>query len=163
MTESGPDDHRQHHAERRHPGVTNWEWPIRLDRRRLLTTIPVGLGSNLTGCLSGPSFPDADVVAGADGKNVFEPAELTVQVGDTVIWGFASAGHNVCCRPSDSDEASLPTDAEAFASYGPDEPPEESFLPRGETYEHAFDVPGQYDYVCIPHESLGMTGTIHVE
>jgi plastocyanin len=129
----------------------------------LLGAIPVGLGGSLTGCLSGPSFPDADVIAGPDGKNIFEPTEVSVQVGESVTWGFASAGHNVCCRPTDSDDASMPADAEAFASYGSDESPEESFVPRGQTYEHTFDVPGQYDYVCIPHESRDMTGTIHVE
>ena len=26
-----------------------------------------------------------------------------------------------------------------------------------------FDKPGEYELVCIPHESLGMTGTITVE
>lgn len=129
----------------------------------MLTVLGAGVVVGLAGCLSGPSFPDADVVAGADGRNVFEPAELTVEVGDTVTWGFASAGHNVCCQPDDSDEANLPADAQAFASYGPDESPEGSLIPRGETYEHTFDISGRYDYVCIPHESLGMTGTLHVE
>lgn len=113
--------------------------------------------------MSKPSFPDADVIAGADSRNVFEPAELTVQVGETVIWGFASAGHNVSCRTSDSTEVGLPADAEAFASYGPDESPAGSLVPRGETYEHTFEVSGQYDYVCIPHESLGMMGTVQVK
>ncbi|WP_276253066.1 plastocyanin/azurin family copper-binding protein [Halomontanus rarus] len=128
----------------------------------MLTAIPVVVGS-LTGCLSGPSFPDADVIVGADDKNVFEPAELTVQVGESVTWGFVSAGHNICCRPDDSDEVSLPATAEAFASYGSDESPEGSLVPRGEIHKHEFNVPGQYDYVCVPHESLGMRGTIYVE
>ena len=135
----------------------------RFPRRRILTAVPVGLGGSLAGCLSGPSFPDADVIAGGDGRNTFEPAALTVAVGERVTWGFASAGHNVCCRPADDDETSLPADAEGFASYGPDESPDGSFVPRGETYEHTFDVPGQYDYVCVPHDDLGMTGTVHVE
>lgn len=143
--------------------MTDWQRPIRLNRRRLLTTIPIGLAGGLSGCLSGPSFPKADVIAGADGRNVFEPAELTVTVGDTVTWGFVSAGHNVCCRAEDNDRVGYPGDTEGFASYGPDESPDSSFVPRGETYEHTFDVSGQYDYVCIPHDDLGMTGTIHVE
>lgn len=133
-----------------------------MNRRRLLTAFPIGLAGGLPGCLSGPTFPDADIIAGADGKNVFNPTELTVQVGETVTWGFASAGHNVCCRPDENDMVELPADADEFASYGPDEPPNGSFVPRGATYENTFDVPGQYDYVCIPHDNLGMTGTIHV-
>ncbi len=163
MTGRGPDGHRQHHAPRSRCGVRVWQRPVRLGRRQVLAALAVGTGGSLTGCLSGPSFPDADVVAGADGGNAFEPAELTVAVGDAVTWGFASAGHNVCCRPDDSDDADLPADAEGFASYAPDESTGGSLVPRGETYQHTFDVPGQYDYVCLPHEDLGMTGTIHVE
>jgi plastocyanin len=36
----------------------------------------------------------------------------------------------------------------------------------GETYEFLIDehfAAGTYDYVCTPHEALGMTGTIVVE
>lgn len=163
MTGNGPDEPRQHHASRGESPVPEQWAPWGLGRRDTLAVLGAGLVSSVTGCLSGPSFPDADVVAGTDGRNVFEPAEMTVAVGESVTWGFASAGHNVCCRPADSDRVGLPADAEGFASYGPDESPDGSFVPRGETYEHAFDVPGQYDYVCIPHASLGMTGTIHVE
>lgn len=162
MSGSGSDGHRQHHSAGQ-PGVTDWHRLVRLDRRRLLTALPIGLVGGLSGCLTGPSFPDADVIAGEDSRNDFEPAELTVQAGESVTWGFASAGHNVCCRPGDSDDASLPPDAGAFASYSPDESPDGSLVPRGNTYEHTFDVAGQYDYVCIPHESLDMTGTIYVE
>lgn len=158
MTGSGPDKRRQHDAARGQSSVTGQQQFIRLTRRRMLTAIPVGLA----GC-SGPSFPDADVIAGPDSRNVFDPGELTVKVGESVTWGFASAGHNVSCRADDSDEVRLPDDADAFASYGPDEPPEGSLVPRGQTYEHTFEVAGQYDYVCIPHESLDMMGTVHVE
>jgi len=112
--------------------------------------------------LWGPSFPDADVIAGPDGEFVFEPAELSVAVGETVQWGFASSGHNVCCWPGHSDEVELPDGAKPFASYGPDESSRQ-FVPQGETYEHTFDVAGTYVYVCIPHVSRGMIGTIRVE
>ena len=163
MTASGPDHRRRDHSEwERSPRSDRWV-PWGLGRRNTLAIVGSVLVGSLAGCLSGPSFPDADVIAGADGRNAFEPAELTVAVGDTVIWGFASAGHNVCCRTDDNDRVGLPADTEGFASYGPDESPDGSFVPRGETYEHTFDVPGQYDYVCIPHDDLGMTGTIHVE
>ena len=157
-------DHgRQHRPERGQSKGNAWRrfcQPTRRETLAILGASPVG---SLSGCLSGPSFPDADVIAGADGRNTFEPAELTVAVGDTVTWGFASAGHNVCCRADDNDGVGVPAEAEGFASYGPDESPDGSFVPRGETYEHTFDAPGQYNYVCIPHDDLGMTGTIHVE
>jgi plastocyanin len=162
MTANSSDHHRRHCFEQG-PRMPRRSAPCRLDRRATLAVLGASLVGSLTGCLSSPSFPDADIIAGADSRNVFEPAELRVQVGESVTWGFASGGHNVCCRPHDNDDASLPADAKGFASYGPDESPEESLVPRGDTYEHTFDVAGQYDYVCIPHESSGMTGTIHVE
>ena len=56
-----------------------------------------------------------------------------------------------------------PLAADPFASYGPDESPRETLVPRGETYDHTFEVPGQYVYVCVPHISQGMMGTIRVE
>lgn len=134
-----------------------------LDRRRMLAAVATGVTGNLAGCSSEPSFPDADVIAGPDGDAVFEPSELTVPVGDTVTWGFVSVGHNVACRPDDSERVELPTDAEPFASYGPEESPRGSLVPRGETYNHTFDVAGEYVYACIPHVSRDMIGTIHVE
>jgi len=156
----GVDRGRQRRSGRSKVGA--WREFFRPTRRETVAALGAGL-VGLPGCLSGPSFPDADVVAGADGENTFEPAALTVAVGNSVTWGFASAGHNVCCRPEDSDDAGLPADAAAFASYGPDESPEGSLVPRGGTYEYTFEVPGTYDYVCVPHESLGMTGTVTVE
>lgn len=134
-----------------------------LGRRRALAAVATGLVGSLAGCSLEPSFPDAEVIAGPDGDAVFEPAELTVAVGDTVTWGFASAGHNVSCRPDDSEKVELPDDAEPFASYGPEESPQGSTVPRGETYEHTFDASGQYGYVCIPHVARGMVGTIRVK
>lgn len=134
-----------------------------LDRRAALATVATGVVGSVAGCSWEPSLPDADVIAGPEGELVFEPAELTVPVGETVTWGFASSGHNVSCRPGDSDELGLPDDAEPFASYGPDESPRRSLVPRGETYDHTFDVAGEYVYACIPHVVQGMVGTIRVE
>lgn len=134
-----------------------------VSRRKALTMAVVGIGKTSAGCLWEPSFPDADIVAGPEGTLAFEPAELSVSAGTTVSWGFASGGHNVSCRPEDSDTVALPDEAEPFASYRSDESPHESLVPRGETYEHTFTVPGEYVYVCIPHDGQGMVGTIRVE
>lgn len=131
-------------------------------RRSVLTAVGTGLVASVAGCLQGPSFPDADVIVGKEGDFVFEPVELSVSVGETVRWGFASSGHNVCCRPDDSDKVELPAGAKPFASYGPDESPGK-LVPQGEIYEHTLDVAGTYVYVCIPHVSRGMVGTIRVE
>lgn len=32
----------------------------------------------------------------------------------------------------------------------------------GATFEHTFEVKGTYDYFCIPHESIGMMGSMTV-
>lgn len=129
----------------------------------MLTTVLTGFAGVVVGCVGKPSFPDADILAGPDGQPVFEPGKLTMPVGATVTWGFPSSGHNVACRPADSDEVALPDDAEPFASYGPNESPQRSLVPRGETFEHTFDVAGEFVYVCIPHVAQGMIGTIRVE
>lgn len=134
----------------------------RIGRRDMLAAVGAGLLAGFAGC-SDTSFPEADVIAGPGAQNTFEPAELTVSVDETVTWGFDSAGHNICCRPDDHDDVELPDDAEPFGSYGPDESPDGSLVPRGETYEHTFGVAGIYHYVCIPHASVGMQGTIRVE
>lgn len=133
-----------------------------LTRRETLAVFGISLGG-LSGCLSGPSFPDADVVAGPDNRDAFEPTDLTVTTGTTVRWGFASAGHNVCCRPECSDGVVLPESGAPFASFGPAESPEATLVPRGETYEHTLTESGTYQYVCVPHDGVGMVGTITVE
>lgn len=157
-----PDNHHRVSASGERPKRARVT-PRTLGRRGVLAAVGTGLIGSLAGCFGEPSFPDADVVAGPDERLVFDPPELTVSVGETVIWGFASGGHNVCCRPEDATEVALPDGAEPFASYGPNEPPQGSLVPRGETFEHTFDVAGEYVYVCIPHVEAGMMGTIHVE
>lgn len=127
----------------------------------VLAVVATGIGI-LAGCSRGPTFPDGDVIAGPEGEFVFEPAELSIPVGETVRWGFGSSGHNVCCRPNDSDAVELPAEAESFASYGPEESPG-NIVSQGEAYEHTFEVKGTYVYVCIPHVSRGMIGKIHVK
>jgi len=105
---------------------------------------------------------EGDVAVSPDGAFSFDPEEYTVSVGDTVTWYFAASGHNVSAIPEDSDEVSIPDDAEPFASYGEDESMTKT-EPADTTYEHTFEVPGTYTYVCIPHVGVGMIGDIVVE
>ena len=135
----------------------------RFGRRAVLAGVTASLAGCTSGLLNDPSFPDADVVAAPDGEFVFQPDELTVSVGETVRWGFAKGGHNVSCRPDDASKVVLPSDAEPFATYGPDDDPDVTLVQGGETYEHTFEVAGEYTYVCIPHADSGMVGTIRVE
>jgi plastocyanin len=152
----------------RHPESTRDQAPLRYARRQFgRRAVLAGITASLAGCTSGilddPSFPDADVIVAPDGESIFQPDELTVPVGETVRWGFVEGGHNVSCRPEDASEVVLPGDAEPFATYGPDDDPDVTLVSRGETYEHTFEVAGQYTYVCIPHADSGMVGTVRVE
>lgn len=95
----------------------------------------------------------------------FEPAELNVDVGGTVVWeNVGSVTHTVTAF-----ENRIPADATYFASGGADSEraARTSFPPRGgidggESYEHTFETTGTYEYFCISHEGKGMTGTISV-
>lgn len=103
-----------------------------------------------------------DVAVGPEGSYFrFVPEMVTISVGDAVRWTAESVGHNVSARPEDARQVELPSGAEPFSSY----PEGESFviIDVGESYEHTFTVPGEYVYVCIPHVSEGMVGTVAVE
>lgn len=88
------------------------------------------------------------VDVGPSGALRFEPANFTIEAGDTVRWTFRSSGHNV-----KADGASWTgTPGEQFDT-----------LEVGATYEHTFTVAGDYDYFCAPHQSAGMVGSFTVE
>lgn len=78
----------------------------------------------------------------------FSPATLAINAGDTVVWDISNSHNTV--------EVSQSTyNANGNASNG-------GFsLPFGGG-QHVFDTPGTYYYVCTPHASLGMKGTIQV-
>jgi plastocyanin len=141
----------------------------RVSRRRLLrsltATAAVGGAGTLAGCSGGSDCEvegaDETVVTGPGNSLIFEPERVTVEVGDTVGWCFESAGHNVSAVPDHSDEVSIPADAEPFASYDGDRKFETDAV--GETFSHTFETPGEFTYVCVPHETQGMIGTVVVE
>lgn len=97
--------------------------------------------------------PGATVVTVAPGGDFrFEPREVTVSTGETVRWVWDAGGHNV--KPDD-----VPSESEWTGSPGG----RTETHGEGFEYEHAFEVAGTYGYVCVPHESFGMTGTVYVE
>ena len=97
---------------------------------------------------------------------VFDPDELTIAPGDTVVWeNVGNVGHSVTAYEDD-----IPEEADYFASGGFDAEqaardgyPSQGDIPGGESYEHTFEVTGTYEYFCIPHEAVGMVGTITVQ
>ncbi len=74
----------------------------------------------------------------------FQPPEITVQAGTTVIW---------------ENQESRQYHSVWFKEAG--EEPGQYFFP-GETVQRTFDQPGAYPYVCEPHEDRGMKGVVHV-
>ena len=140
-----------------------------MNRRTFLATGAVAGVAGLSGCLAvfndaGRNSEDYDV---GMADSAYEPAEVTVAVGDTVVWKNTSGrAHTVTAYDS-----GVPEGAEYFASGGfEDEGAARDAWKRGaggivsgETYEHTFETPGEYAYVCIPHERQAMTGTVVVE
>jgi plastocyanin len=147
----------------------------RYDRRAVLRRaglVAAATGS-LAGCTTGGGGGDSGG-SGGDGDGggntvdmadvAFTPEKLTVPVGTTVTWANGKIGHSVTAY-----EDEIPDGAEYFASGGFDGEaaarkayPSEGNIPPGETYEHTFEVPGTYEYFCIPHEAAGMVGTVEV-
>lgn len=143
-----------------------------LSRRQVVSGVATAvLGTSLAGCSGGSgdgSGSDRPTVEMTD-ELLFEPEEITVSVGTTVVWeNVGSVAHSVTAY-----EDEIPSDAEYFASggyeseqaardgYSPGDP-ESGAIPGGESYEHTFEVAGTYEYFCVPHVST-MIGTISVE
>ncbi|MFN2526063.1 MAG: plastocyanin/azurin family copper-binding protein [Actinomycetota bacterium] len=95
----------------------------------------------------------------------FSPEETEVSAGTTIEFvNDSPEAHTVTV-----DQPSLPEGASYFASGGfTTESAARAdmaggLLTEGETYSVTLEVPGTYRYVCLPHESQGMLGTIVVE
>ena len=94
------------------------------------------------------------MIAKGPGVWRFEPAAVNVQPGDTLRFVQEdTAPHNVQFK-------GVPGGARLDdIMMGP------FLLTVGQTYELVMDdrfVPGEYDYVCTPHEMLGMKGSFKV-
>jgi plastocyanin len=76
--------------------------------------------------------------------NFFEPANITVEPGTTVTW--VQEGNN----------PHTTTSYDGLWDSGMIEPG------SGGSFSFTFDDPGTFDYFCIPHESLGMIGSVTV-
>ena len=138
-----------------------------MKRRTLLAALGAGGLSSLAGCAAITGARDeADHDVGMTASR-FHPETLTVPVGTTVVWGNTSSrAHTITAY-----EAHIPENAAYFASGGFDAELAarkgwgrgEGGITTGETYEHTFEVPGEYHYFCIPHARGGMVGTVVVE
>ncbi len=90
-----------------------------------------------------------------NGEFHFEPHVVRVEPGDTVRWVLASGRHSATAyHPSNGKPLRVPEGAEAWDSG--------VLSDSGATFEKTFDVEGVSDYFCIPHEGVGMVGTVVV-
>jgi plastocyanin len=107
---------------------------------------------------------DATITVGPGGSLQFEPSSLRISQGDTVEWVFDSGGHNVSGHPDAASDVELPDGAEPYASYdiSGDDINHVSLNEAGTTYRHTFETTGEYTYVCVPHVSSGMVGSLTV-
>lgn len=133
-------------------------------RRAFLAGVGTAGLTSVAGC-TGANSKQGDIQMRAV---AFDPPQLTVSVGDAVVWYNASSrSHTVTAY-----ENAIPKEAPYFASGGYENESAARKAWRdelgggvtsGDTYSHTFEVPGRYEYVCIPHEQGGMVGTIVVE
>jgi plastocyanin len=88
----------------------------------------------------------------------FEPREITVASGETVTWtNVGKVAHTVTAdksKAADPSNVARPPGVDPFDS---------GFITEGESFSRKFDKPGTYRYFCIPHEGVGMVGTVVVE
>lgn len=77
----------------------------------------------------------------------FEPATITVKVGETVTWKWATGTHDVksgtTCAPNGKFSSGDPV--------------------AGATFEQKFDTAGTFDYFCSVHCGSGMVGKVIVQ
>lgn len=100
----------------------------------LLTALALVLGA--------PPLQAAEHTVNISGTS-FVPADLDVEVGDTVTWVNDGGLHNV--NALDASFTSGPPSTDMW------------------TFSHTFNEGGVYDYQCDEHVALGMTGTVTVE
>jgi len=77
----------------------------------------------------------------------FSPSNLSITVGDEVIWSNTEGSHNVNGKTSTFPNNPI--------SFGND-------LGSGWTYKFTFSTAGTYDYQCDPHGAMGMLGRVVV-
>ena len=83
---------------------------------------------------------------GNGGAFAFDPPAVRVTPGTEVTWRWTGKGgvHNVVSEGDGPLDSGDPVEAE------------------GTEYTHTFEEMGVYNYYCVPHESLGMKGSVVV-
>lgn len=119
---------------------------------------PVPAGADGTAVPAGSEQPAAtgrviEVKAISDGaRNYFEPSEIEAKQGDRIRLVLVSGVHNLAWP-----EAKNPAGVQL--------PPATEMLQLpGQSVEIPVTMPpGEYHFICVPHEAVGMVGELEVE
>lgn len=109
--------------------------------------LPLALTAVAAFCTLSVALAQTSVSITASGTQ-FDPAQVTIQQGDTVYWYNVQGNHSV-----NGSLSAYPDNPEPFGIA----------TGIGWTYSHVFDIAGVYNYHCDPHVSIGMTGVVVVE
>ena len=88
-----------------------------------------------------PVRPQSSAVYIDAAEQYFNPEQVTIKVGTTVVWKDVQGTHDMVA------------DDRSFAS---------AVLFEGGTYSHLFDTPGHFRYICTLHVGAGMWAEIDV-
>lgn len=91
----------------------------------------------------------------SDAGHHFEPHVQRLTVGGTATWVNESGTHTATAYHPDNDRPRLvPEGAEPFDSG--------LLTAEGAEFSHTFETEGVYHFYCVPHESVGMLGSVIV-
>jgi len=82
-------------------------------------------------------------------NNIFTPADLTINVGESVRWVNVQGFHNV-----NGSQSTYPDNPVGFRNG--------DAASGAWMFDFTFDIEGVYDYQCDPHVGVGMVGTVTV-
>src|ERR1700740_1258444 len=101
---------------------------------------------------SGAAQPPV-IVKMLDAPPSFQPAQVTIKVGETVEWqNVGNEVHHATSDPSLAIKGADVTDPPGAKPF------DSGFLKPGQSFSLTFSVPGTYRYTCVVHEAKGMTG-----
>lgn len=105
--------------------------------------------------LDSPSASATVSMETSDDGSHFDPHVVWVEQGGTVTWELGSGSHTTTAYAEGNDVPQrIPDSANAWDSG--------TLSEQGKTFEHTFETVGIYDYFCVPHEAMGMLGTVIV-
>ncbi len=121
---------------------------LSIPARRLALGAPIVLVMGLAAAPALAANVDVSIV-----DRTFEPAQITVHAGDTVVWTVTKAiGEAHSVTSGDFNEAN----AGSLFDSGTD-----SLQEDGQSFEYTVEDPGKYGYFCIVH-GAAMSGEVTV-